>query len=227
MRMKKLLAIALAAAALAGLAACQSSITDDATVYVQGVLDSTYLGQVSQEYVDVVEDMTEEDAQQDYADNLEIEADYMLSFLAVDMPTEAVTQRARELVGEIYSHAKYPVAQAPELSTGDVAVEVTVSPIEIMPQITETFMQETWYAVQDEYGITTEEQLDAQYQELDEAYANALLDQLESLIPQITYGADQVIMLQMKEEDGYYSLVESGMQKLDEVMIDYYGAYAQ
>ena len=30
------LAIALAAAALAGLAACQSSITDDATVYVQG-----------------------------------------------------------------------------------------------------------------------------------------------------------------------------------------------
>ena len=103
MRMKKLLAIALAAAALAGLAACQSSITDDATVYVQGVLDSTYLGQVSQEYVDVVEDMTEEDAQQDYADNLEIEADYMLSFLAVDMPTEAVTQRARELVGEIYS----------------------------------------------------------------------------------------------------------------------------
>ena len=108
-----------------------------------------------------------------------------------------------------------------------MAVEVTVSPIEIMPQITETFMQETWYAVQDEYGITTEEQLDAQYQELDEAYANALLDQLESLIPQITYGADQVIMLQMKEEDGYYSLVESGMQKLDEVMIDYYGAYAQ
>ena len=51
MRMKKLLAIALAAAALAGLAACQSSITDDATVYVQGVLDSTYLGQaVSRPY---------------------------------------------------------------------------------------------------------------------------------------------------------------------------------
>ncbi len=33
-------------------------------------------------------------------------------------------------------------------------------------------------------------------------------------------------MLQMKESDGYYSLVDSGMQKLDEVMIDYYGSYA-
>lgn len=67
---------------------------------------------------------------------------------------------------------------------------------------------------------------DEEYQVLDEQYANALLDQLEALIPQITYGQDQVIMLQMKEEDGYYSLVDSGMQKLDEVMIDYYGSYA-
>ena len=67
---------------------------------------------------------------------------------------------------------------------------------------------------------------DEEYQVLDEQYANALLDQLETLIPQLTYGQDQVIMLQMKEEDGYYSLVDSGMQKLDEVMIDYYGAYA-
>ena len=30
---------------------------------------------------------------------------------------------------------------------------------------------------------------------------------------------------QLKEEDGYYSLVDSGLQKLDEIMIDYYGAY--
>ena len=67
---------------------------------------------------------------------------------------------------------------------------------------------------------------DEEYQVLDEQYANALLDQLEALIPQLTYGQDQVIMLQMKESDGYYSLVDSGMQKLDEVMIDYYGSYA-
>ena len=43
---------------------------------------------------------------------------------------------------------------------------------------------------------------------------------------QLSYGEDQIIMLQMKkDDDGYYSLVESGMQKLDEVMIDYSGSY--
>ena len=64
-------------------------------------------------------------------------------------------------------------------------------------------------------------------QQLDEQYAMVLLDALEGLMDQLTYGTDQSILLQMKEdEDGYYSLVESGMQNLDKVIIDYTGAYA-
>ena len=94
-----------------------------------------------------------------------------------------------------------------------------------MPQITGEFMQETWDAVLSENGITTQEQLDAQFQAMDEQYAMALMDEVERLIPELTYGTDQVVMLQLKEEDGYYSLVDSGLQKLDEIMIDYYGAY--
>ena len=222
---KTMLAAALAAAALLGLTACGGGITNDATVYVQGLLDANYKGQISQEYIDVVEDMTQEQAEADHANNLEIEGDYLLTYLAVDMPTDAVIQRAQELVDEIYSHAQYTVADAEQLSGGDIVVEVTISPIEIMPQLTSEFLQETWDTVLSENGIATQEQLDAQYQALDEQYANVLLDQLESLIPQLTYGQDQVVMLQMKE-DGYYSLVDSGLQKLDEIMIDYYGAYA-
>ena len=223
---KTMLAAALAAAALLGLTACGGGITNDATVYVQGLLDANYKGQISQEYIDVVEDMTQEQAEADHANNLEMEGDYLLTYLAVEMPTDAVTQRAQELVDEIYSHAQYTVADAEQLSGGDIVVEVTISPIEIMPQITGEFMQETWDAVLSENGITTQEQLDAQFQAMDEQYAMALMDEVERLIPELTYGTDQVVMLQLKEEDGYYSLVDSGMQKLDEVMIDYYGAYA-
>ena len=69
---------------------------------------------------------------------------------------------------------------------------------------------------------------DDEYQVLDEKYALVLLDELERLIDDLTYGEDQVIMLQMKKDsDGYYTLVESGWQKLDEVMIDYSGTYAK
>ena len=216
--------------ACVGLVSCGSSITDDATVYVQGMLDSAYLGETSQEYIDVVEGMTEADAQEERDYNLEVEADYMLSFLAVEMPTDAVSERAREVIAEIYSHAQYTVKPAEKLSSGDLAVEVTVSPIEIIPLVTDEQLMQMWEDVKQQAGVTDEDLMlmgDEEYQAIDEQYAMAMLDHLESLIPEITYGEDQVIMLQMKEEDGYYSLVDSGIQKLDEVMIDYNGSYMQ
>ena len=55
-----------------------------------------------------------------------------------------------------------------------------------------------------------------------------MLDLLEDRLDDVEYGEDQIIMLQLKaDEDGYYTLVDSGIQKLDEVMIDYYGTYTK
>ena len=148
------------------------------------------------------------------------------------MPTDAVYERAEEVIAKIYSYAKYTVADAEKLKSGDLAVEVTVSPIEIIPLLTDDFMQQSWYDILDDNGIETQDQMDAlsddEYQVLDEKYAMVLLDELERLIDAPTYAEDQVIMLQMKKDsDGYYTLVESGWQKLDEVMIDYSGTYAK
>ncbi len=228
-RWKKALAAAAAAALMLALTACQN-VAKDATVYIQGELDATYLGKVSQDYIDVVEGMTEAAAKEKYDYNIEAEAQYLLSYLGVELPTDAVYARAEEVVGEIYSHAKYAVADAELMKSGDIAAEVTVSPIEIIPLMPEELYMDTWTAVKQEAGVTDEEvalMSDEEYQALDEQYAMVLLDELEGLIGQLTYGTDQSILLQMKEdEDGYYSLVESGMQKLDEVMIDYTGAYA-
>ena len=228
---KRVLAAAMAAAALLSLTACQST-TKDATVFVKGELDATYLGTYDKEYLDVVANMTEADAKEKYEYNLEQEAEILMSYLSIDMPTDAVTQRTQEVVGKIYSHAQYTVADAEKLKSGDIAVEVTVSPIEVIPLLTSDFVADAWQEVLAGSGIETQDQFNAltdeEYQVLDEQYANALLDELESLMSQLTYGEDQVIMLQMKKDsDGMYSLVDSGMQKFDEVVIDYYGSYAK
>jgi len=214
------------------LTGCQTT-TKDATVYVKGELDATYLGTFDKEYIDLVKDMTEADAKEMYENNVKWEAEILVeSALPIDMPTDAVYERAEEVIAKIYSHAKYTVADAEKLKSGDMAVEVTVSPMEIIPLLTSDFMQESWFDILDAHGIETQEQMDAlsddEYQVLDEEYALGLLDELDRLIDDLTYGEDQVIMLQMKKDsDGYYSLVESGWQKLDEVMIDYYGTYAK
>lgn len=229
---RRIFAAAAAAALLTALSGCQST-TKDATTYVKGKLDATYLGTYDQAYIDVVKDMTEADAKEEFENNVQWEAEILVEdWLPIDMPTDKVYDRAEEVIAKIYSHAKYTVADAEKLKSGDIAVEVTVSPIEIIPLLTEEFQQDAWYDILDENGIETQEQMDSlsddEYQAMDEKYAMVLLDELEDLIDDLTYGEDQVIMLQMKKDsDGYYSLVESGIQKLDEVMIDYYGTYAK
>ncbi|MEY8404956.1 hypothetical protein AALA54_16930 [Oscillospiraceae bacterium 44-34] len=231
---RRTLAAVMAAAVLAALSGCQST-TKDATIYVKGELDATYLGTYDKDYIDVVKDMTEADAKEKYENNVEWEAeilvDYLMNALLVESPTDAVYDRAEEVVAKIYSNAKYTVADAEKLKSGDIAVEVTISPIEVIPNLTADFAEEAWYSVLEDNGITTEEQMsalsDEEYETLDEQFALALLDELDSLAGKVAYGEDQVVMLQMKKDsDGYYSLVESGWQKLDEIMIDYYGSYA-
>ena len=225
----RVLAAAVAAAAVLSLSGCKDT-AKDATVFVKGELDCTYLGTYDKEYLDVVADMTEADAKEKYDYNVEAEAAIMMGYLDINTENEEVAARAEKLVADIYSHAKYTVADAEKLKSGDLAVEVTVSPIEILPLLTGEFVQDTWYNILEKNGVETQEQLDGlsddAYDALEVEYANVILEELEGLMSQLSYGEDQVIMLQMKkDDDGYYSLVESGMQKLDEVMIDYSGSY--
>ena len=131
-RWKRMCAALAAAALLAGLTACQSgSVTDNANTYVQGLLDASYLGEISPDYLKVTEYADREAAEADYEAYMDQEAEDLLSFLLVSKPSQAVAQRAQEVIRAIYSHAQYTVAPAVELESGDVTVEVTIS---IRPQ---------------------------------------------------------------------------------------------
>ena len=83
-------------ALLAGLTACQSgSVTDNANTYVQGLLDASYLGEISTDYLKVTEYAGREAAEADYESYMAQEAEDLLSYLIVSKPTQAVTQRPR------------------------------------------------------------------------------------------------------------------------------------
>lgn len=229
---KRLAAAALAACLALTLAACGGGglTAKDATTYIQGDLDATYKGIYDQDYIDLVEDMTQADAEEMHQSNVEYEAEILMSFLYIDYPDDEVTAKAQELVAEIYSNAKYTVGTANKLDSGDFAAEVTISPIEIIPLLGEEVYSDLYWDIVDQNGITTQEQYDALSEEefaaIDAQYGMAILGELEALLPELTYGEDQSVMLQLKlDDDGYYSPVNTGYQKLDEIMIDYYGDY--
>lgn len=222
---KRAIAAALSLTLLGTLSACgDKGLTEqDAEIYVKGHLDAAYLGSYDKDYIDLVEDMTESDAKEMHEQNVSDEADILLTSLTIDEPSDELKQRAVDFVREVYSHSQYKVGSASKTKDGDFVIEVTVSPIEILPLLTdEAFMdalEESGYI-----EAETEEELAA----ADIQLGMLLLDQLEELLPQLSYGKDQVIMLHLKPDDeGYYMLVDTGMQTLDACIIDYSGDYAE
>lgn len=231
-KMNRAIALVLAAGLVMALTACGGVSRGDATDYVQGRLDAQYKGEYSEAYIEMVEDMTKADAEEMTQQNLELEMDYLLAFLEAYEPDEAVKTKAQGLLKELYAKSKYTVGEADKLQSGDFAVEVTVSPVELIALLEDDAYSDTWDEVLATAGISTQEQMDAlsdeEYIELDNQYTMQILQQMEDLLPQLTYGKDQIIMLQLKlGDDDYYSLVDSGVQTLDGAIIDYYGDFME
>lgn len=222
---KRLAAGALAGCLLAGLTACGSGLTEkDAETYVKGHLDAAYLGTYDKAYIDLVEDMTEADAKQMHESNVSDEvAYYLLDYLEIDYPTDEIVAQAEEVMEKIYAKSKYTVGTGSKTKDGDFVVEVTVSPLALY----DLLKDEDFFDALEQAGFDTAE-TEEEYEAVDAIYGPLILDMLEERLDGVTYGKDQVIMLQLKKDDeGYYSLVEAGMQKVDEVMLDYGGYYAE
>ena len=222
---KRALSAALALCMTGSLAACGGGLTEkDAEAYGKGQRDAAYLGVYDKAYIELVEDMTEADAREMHENNVSDEAElYLLDFLEVDYPTDEINDRAKEVMEKLYAKSKYTVGTGSKTKDGDFVVEVTVSPIDLYNLLT----QDDFFDALDEANFDdaeTEEELEA----VDAVFGLLILDTLEDKLDEIEYGEDQIIMLQLKKDsDGYYGLVEAGMQKVDEVMIDYSGAYTK
>lgn len=222
---KRLAAGAAAACLLVTLTACGGGITEkDAEVYVKGHLDATYLGTHTKEYIDLVEDMTEDDARELHENNVADETEYyLLDFLEIDYPTDEIVERAEEVMEKIYAKSKYTVGTGSKTKDGDFVVEVTVSPLDLYNLLTD----DDYFDALDQAGFD-EAETEEEYEAVDAIYGPLILDLLEERLDSVTYGKDQIIMLQLKKDsEGYYSLVDTGMQNVDQVILDYGGYYTE
>lgn len=225
---RRALAAALALCLMGALAGCGGGLSEkDAETYVKGHLDAAYLGVYDKAYIDLVEDMTEDDAKEMHESNVSDETElYLLSFLEIDYPTDEIMEQAERVMEKLYAKSKYTVGTGSKTKDGDFVVEVTVSPLGLYNLLEDDDYSDAWDSVAGDmdYDTVTEEE----YAAVDAAYAALILDLLEKRLDGITYGKEQIVMLQLKKDsDGYYNLVETGMQKVDEVMIDYSGAYTE
>ena len=212
-----------------GLAACGGITSDDAEAYIQGLLDASYLGQYNQEYLDLADITEEESRTEDYEWNTAAEAEILREYLAIQS-TDAAVQQSVDLVKEIYSHSRYSVTGASKLEDGSYAVTVSIQPMDILIRYqNQTDVNEIWMTVLAEHGVMDQATLDAmsdeEYMALEDIYAAAVLDGIQALVPEMGYGPEQSVVLQLQLEGDTYTLVDTDWQHLDGMIIDYTGQY--
>lgn len=219
----------LATALVVLLAACGDVTPDQAKAYIQGDLDACYLGQYNQDYLDLIGITAEEAEEQNYVWNTTAEAEILMEYFDI-YPTDAAYEQAVALIRDIYALSKYEVGAASKLEDGSYAVTVTVQPMDILVRYTSQNDAATlWSAALDRHGIYTQEALDAMsdadYEALENDYAASVLDGIRALLPEMGYGPEQSVVLQLKLEDDTYTLVETDWQHFDSMVIDYSGQY--
>ena len=225
----RLAALLLAGALMAALAACSGVTPEDAETYIQGLLDASYLGQYDPEYLELA-DITEEEArEEDYEWNTAAEAEILREYLAIQS-TETAVQQSVDLIKEIYARSKYEVGAASKLEDGSYAVTVSIQPMDILIRYqNQTDVNEIWMTVLAEHGVMDQAALDAmsdeEYMALEDIYAAAVLDGIQALVPEMGYGPEQSVVLQLQLEGDTYTLVGTDWQHLDSMMIDYSGQY--
>ena len=180
---KRVISLTLSLALLIPLAACGGGLSpDDATTYIQGILDENYKGIYDAEFLEMI-DSTETEAQESYQNSIEVEADFLIGSLMDNAPTEEQRSELIELYKEIYAKASYTVDTATEIDETTYGVKVTVAPIDIFHQLMDEVSSGTTFTeFNAQYPDTMD---DAQYYEYEIAWFQLVLDTLRELLPSL------------------------------------------
>lgn len=232
---KRLLALALAACLLvcAGCSTTQAQINQyNAVLFVRGVLDETYTGAPGDGYLRLM-DLSAEDAEKTYQDNLSAEFSQRLAvrfeidetFLKNDLRADYL-----ELLETVYAKASYTVAQTTALDHGRYCVEVSIVPV--------TFFQAAYadgYAKlradfekahplpdEDKQADMTAAQIRKAEENFARKWAQEVYDYLYARLDAVTTGpAVTKLVLVTPDTAGTYTLSPTDFQDIDDLILQY------
>lgn len=233
---KRLLCLALCLCLLvcAGCSTTQAQINQyNAVLYVRGLLDETYTGAPSSDYLRLM-DLTAEEAQEAFEKNLDAEFSQRLAvrfeidetFLKNDRKADFL-----ELLKQVYAKAAYTVVQAAPLDQGRYCVEVSVTPV--------TFFQAAYadgYAKlradfekahplpdEEKQADMTSAQIRKARENFETKWAQEVYDYLYARLDAITTGAavTKLVLVTPYDSAGNYTLSPTDLQDIDDLILQY------
>lgn len=208
--------------------------TSRITKLVQGNIDAIYKGIYSPEYLDIVND-TEEQAEQDYRDALDVEAEYFAYYWGIldadleeqyeDLDADFRAELA-QMYQEIYRHARYTVNDAVAQKDGSYTVQVYIEPMDIMEQAYELYDSGEYEPLNDFWnkyaGVSLADMSEDDYWAYTHEYGRVLVKMVTDLIPNMGYLEQKSQAIQVQEgSDGILRINEDDWSIFDDYILSY------
>lgn len=185
--------------------------------YVRGTLDSVYLNENSDEYLELVGG-TAEECETQYQQYIRDEVEYFKMCMDIDAVSDANYQRMVKIFETLYAHCKYKVGEVTR-SSDRFLVSVTVYPIDVISKAEENGIDD----FEKSYGERArKEEFDKlSDSEREELWADGIITEVEKNLDNIGYLDPVTISLQVIIEDDGYSIVDDDLVRMDELVISY------
>ncbi len=183
-------------------------------------LNSSYLNQHSQTYIDSFADpVTEEELEEFYLYNVDNEAKWLATYFGVDHTylDDDTYSRLFDAADALYQKIKFEVVSS-EKEADDYVVTVLVSPIDIITKtFTEDFFNE--YA---EAALNDEEMLAMDDVAFSSKVVNDMLDILEEVMPELDYLEPISVEIGIDISDTAYEVIQNDiLEGFHQYTIDY------
>lgn len=202
-RIKVSVAVLLSVCFCFAVTACGATEDFDASAYVKSSLDATY-HQDYKEYAALL-DISEEEAKADFDKSFQEGVKEELE--GIEGLSEDIIAKYSELLIKANDLAKYEVGEAKKDDDGNYVVKVTVEPAD-MYQTIEKHSEE----------VATEKFSQGVDPTSPEAFGEVLVESVQKSIDNNTYGEATTVELTVKSAENSYSLEESEMDKIRELM---------
>lgn len=209
---------------------CSKVQTEAMTSLVKWDLDSVYLNQHDEKYLEMC-GLTKEEAEENYVLGVEYEASFFAYYWGItDEVNVTYTDLEEELQNSIYEicdtlskSAKYEVKSSAKQEDGTYSVKVTVEPIDVMERAYGLYDSDeavnAFFAKTE--NVDYETISDEEYLALCNEYGYIIVDLVKGLIPDLGYLEAKSLNIQVEEIDNLWTLNEDDMASFNEYYISY------
>ena len=214
--MKSVILILILAVLTAGLQACGGNKIDAEAFTVQA-LKARLTGEAEEEY-SKLSGIRTADAAAAYEQVLKEEQETFASYFDIDLSlcTEQTAQRIIDMYRKLLPKGKYEIGASTQ-SGDSYLVSLTLMPMDIVRQVRE----KDWQQFQLDWVADYERLYELEPTELEEEWANRILDLFEARLDDVDYLEPETISIQIVQQEGAYRISETDIKRIDTLLIKY------